>query len=332
MEKYLITGASGFVGFHFINYLNSVVKEKTSVLGLDISEPKDLNEWNFENLEIKFKKINILDKTEVNNVIVDYEPGFILHLAALSSVGRSWNDPAGCFINNTGIFLNLIEAVRNHKLNSRILCIGSSEEYGIVEPDNIPISEDLNINPSNPYAVSKVAQESLCRCYVAKYGMNINLTRSFNHIGPRQNDTFVIASFCKQIASAFVKGEKTLKLTTGNLNVIRDFLDVRDVVSAYYLILQKGKSGELYNVCSGNGYGLNDIINYLGDISGLEISTVTNPDFIRPNDMPVIIGNNKKLKSDTGWEPVFHIKESLTDIFNYWVEQLKGFKDNVCQK
>lgn len=323
MNKYIITGFSGFVGYHFISYLNSTVIEKVSVLGLDIEEPLDFKEWAFSNLEITFKKINILNKDEIANVIGEYKPDYILHLAALSSVGKSWEDPASCFINNTGIFLNLVETVRQKKLVCKLLCIGSSEEYGYVDSKNIPISEDLNINPSSPYAVTKVSQEGLSKCYVAKFGLNINLTRSFNHIGPRQKDVFVIASFCKQVAQAYVDGNKQLNMTTGNLDVIRDFLDVRDVVAAYHQILQKGKPGELYNVCSGNGYSLKDIIRELEEISGIRITTTTNPDFIRPNDMPIIIGNNKKIMEDTGWKPEFTIKQSLTDIFNYWVEQLK---------
>lgn len=323
MIKYLITGFSGFVGYHFINYLNSVVEEKNSVLGLDISEPYDYSNWNFKNLDICYKTINILNKEEVSDVIGEYKPDYILHLAALSSVGKSWDDPAGCFSNNTGIFLNIVESVRKQKLKCKILCIGSSEEYGFVDSKYIPISEMLNINPSSPYAVTKVAQEGMSKCYVAKYGMNINLTRSFNHIGPRQKDTFVIASFAKQVAQAYVDGKKDFVMTTGNLEVVRDFLDVRDVVAAYYLILKNGKPGELYNVCSGIGYPLKDIIKSLGEISGINISACVNPDFIRPNDMPIIIGDNSKISKHTGWKPEFNIKRSLTDIFNYWVEQLK---------
>lgn len=323
LERYLITGFSGFVGYHFVSYLNSVTEGKVSVLGLDIGEPNDFDDWSFNNLDINFRKVDILDKNAVSEIVENYRPNYILHLAALSSVGKSWDSPAECFTNNTGIFLNLVESARKLQLDCKILCIGSSEEYGFVDENNIPISETLNINPSNPYAVTKVAQEGMSKCYVAKYGMDINLTRSFNHIGPRQRDTFVIASFAKQVAQAYVDGKKDFVMTTGNLEVIRDFLDVRDVVAAYYLILKNGKPGELYNVCSGIGYPLKDIIKFLGEISGINISTCVNPDFIRPNDMPIIIGDNSKISKHTGWKPEFNIKRSLTDIFNYWVEQLK---------
>lgn len=322
MKKYLITGFSGFVSYHFLVHLNNL-NEKIKVLGLDISEPMDIEKWSFNNLDISFKKANILDKDEVFETIKEFTPDYILHLAALSSVGKSWEEPELCFLNNTGIFLNIVEAVRKQQIKCKILCIGSSEEYGYVGSDQIPISEQININPSSPYAVTKVAQEGLSKCYVAKYHMDINLTRSFNHIGPRQKDAFVIASFCKQIAQAYVSGQKELKMVTGNLNVIRDFLDVRDVVVAYDLILKHGKPGEIYNVCSGQGYALDDVIKLLEEISGLNIETSINPEYLRPNDMPIIIGDNKKIIDDTGWKPIYTIKQSLTDIFNYWVEYLK---------
>lgn len=322
MEKYLITGFSGFVGYHFINHLNEVAKERIEILGLDIVEPNDFALWDFRNLDINFQAINMLDNETLYKVISEFKPTHILHLAALSSVGLSWQDPAGCFTNNTTIFLNIVEVIRKEGIQCKLLCIGSSEEYGYVLSENIPIKENLRINPSSPYAVTKVAQEGMSKCYVDKFGMNITLTRSFNHIGPRQRDTFVVASFCKQVAQAHLNGQKELTMITGNLDVIRDFLDVRDVVAAYYLILNKGKSGELYNVCSGKGYPLKELIYILSEVSGIKITTSVNPDFIRPNDMPIIVGDNSKLKEDTGWSQKYEIKESLTDIYEYWNKQL----------
>lgn len=323
MERYLITGFSGFVGYYFISHLNQKVSEKTEVLGLDVVEPFDFEKWNFPNLIIQFKAVNMLDNENLYKIINKFKPTHVLHLAALSSVGKSWQEPAECFLNNTGIFLNIAEVIRKEQLNAKLLCIGSSEEYGFVNQNDIPIRETLYINPASPYAVTKVAQEGMSRCYVDKFGMKIMLTRSFNHIGPRQRDTFVIASFTKQVAQAFVEGKKNLVMSIGNFSVIRDFLDVRDVVAAYYLILQDGKPGEIYNVCSGNGYELKSIIQRLSKISGIEITTETNPAYMRPNDMPIIIGNNNKLKKDTGWEPVYSIEQSLKDIFDYWVKTLQ---------
>mgnify|MGYP002868413599 FL=1 len=187
---------------------------------------------------------------------------------------------------------------------------------------DLPLVEDMRINPANPYAVTKMAQESMAQVYSNGFGMNIVSTRSFNHIGPRQRDTFVVASFAKQVAQAFVDGKTTLDMTTGNLNVVRDFLDVRDVVSAYNLLLEKGKSGEIYNVCSGEGIPLAEVINELSIISGIKITTHTDQSLVRPNDIPKIIGSNQKLKNDTLWQRNYTLHQTLNDTFNYWKEQL----------
>lgn len=322
MKKYLITGFSGFVAYHFLAYLNSVADEETLVLGLDRIEPFDYNKWNFTNIKISFNACDLTDSKAFGNTITTFKPTYILHLAAVSSVGQSWEDPAGCFFNNTCVFLNIMETVRKNSLDCKILCIGSSEEYGTVQEKDLPLKEDMPLNPENPYAVTKMSQEAMSRCYVNGYNMDICMTRSFNHIGPRQRDTFVIASFAKQFAKAAIDKEKKLTLITGNLSVARDFLDVRDVVCAYYLILKKGKKGELYNVCSGNNYKLRDIIDMLSEISGVFVTTKTNQILVRPNDIPVIYGCNDKIKKDTGWMPIYEVKQSLTDIFNYWKEML----------
>lgn len=317
-EKYLITGFSGFASYHFINYLNKVCESGTEILGLDCNVPSDFEKWNFSNLDISYRTVDLLNQSAVENAVKEFKPTHILHLAALSSVGKSWGDPAGCFFNNTGIFLNLIEAVRKNDIKCKILCVGSSEEYGPVTKKEIPIKESLKLNPSSPYAVTKFAQESMCECYVNGYGMDIVMTRSFNHIGPRQRDTFVVPSFTKQIAQASLEEKKELEMTTGNISVIRDFLDVRDVVRAYYLLLQNGKSGQIYNISSGKGYSLEEIIRILSETAGIKISTRTDPKLIRANDQSIIIGSNKKIFQDIGWKPEYTIEQSLKDVFEYW--------------
>ena len=322
MQKYLITGYAGFVGYHFIAHLNNIAQEKISVLGIDINTPSDFLDWNFNNLEISHKSINLMDLGDVRSVIKKFKPTNVVHLASFSSVGKSWQDPSGYFSNNTGIFLNLLESVKDAGIDCKILNIGSSEEYGFVVEKNLPLTEDLIINPANPYAVTKMAQESMAKVYSNGLGMNIVSTRSFNHIGPRQRDTFVVASFTKQVAQAVVEGKKELVMNTGNLAVVRDFLDVRDVVNAYQLLLENGKKGEVYNVCSGEGIPLTKIIEELSAISGIKITTKTDASLIRPNDIPKIIGSNKKLEADTGWKRNYTLHQTLTDTFNYWKDLL----------
>ncbi len=322
MRKVLITGYAGFVGYHFISYINTHTKEKTQILGVDVNIPFDSALWNFSNVEIIHKNINLLNQEEVFSTISEFKPTHILHLASLSSVGLSWQNPAEYFSNNTGIFLNLVEAVRISNISCKILNIGSSEEYGFVDEKNLPFVEDMSINPANPYAVTKMAQESLSNVYNLGFGMDIVSTRSFNHIGPRQRDTFVVASFAKQVAQASIEGKQSLILTTGNLNIVRDFLDVRDVVSAYNKLLEDGKRGEIYNVCSGEGIPLTAIINELSNISGINITTHTDPKLVRPNDMQKILGSNSKLKKDTNWQRKYTLHETLIDTYNYWKDQL----------
>lgn len=322
MHKYLITGYAGFVGYHFISYLNSIAKEKINILGIDKVIPNDFSTWKFKNLEIEHLDINLLDINDVHIAIKNFKPTRIVHLASFSSVGKSWQEPAVYFSNNTGILLNLLETVKALGLDCKILNIGSSEEYGLIDENKLPLVENTHINPQNPYAVTKMAQECLANVYSKGLGINIISTRSFNHIGPRQRDSFVVASFAKQIAQAAINGKYSFEMTTGNLNVIRDFLDVRDVVSAYELLLEKGKPGEIYNVCSGQGSSLIEIIEMFSTISGIKITTHTDPSLIRPNDIPKIIGSNQKLKIDTGWQRYYTLHQTLTDIFNYWKEQL----------
>lgn len=320
MKKILITGFSGFVAFYFLDYLNNVIakNEKIEVLGIDLNPPVDFDEdYNFQNIHTRFLSLNLMDFSALEIAITSFSPDYILHLASLSSVGASWKDPIGCFMNNTNIFLNLVEAVRKSKIYCRILSVGSSEEYGNVTEDDIPLTEDTKLQPVSPYAIARVSQEMLSKCYVESMNLDIVLTRSFNHIGPRQRDLFVVPSFIKQILEGKSVGLKNIQLSTGNLEIVRDFLDVRDVVRAYYLLLTKGKKGELYNVCSGIGYTLKAVINQIAELENVIVTSVTDPARIRPNDNMIIIGDNKKLCKETGWEPTFTLQQTLKDMLAF---------------
>lgn len=319
---YLITGFSGFVAYHFVSLLNKLAEKGTQVIGLDRCEPFDYDKWNFSNLSILFFKCDLTDYTEIEKIITTYKPTNILHLAAFSSVGQSWRDPAECFINNTSILLNMLETIRKNNIKCKMVCVGSSEEYGSTANSILPLKESMPLNPENPYAVTKMSQEAMCNCYVKGYNLNICMTRSFNHVGPRQRDVFVLSSFVKQVAQAVIQNKKEICLVTGNIDVSRDFLDVRDVVYAYYLILQKGIPGELYNVCSGKCYKLREIIAILSEISGVVINTKIDIALIRPNEISIIYGSNDKINHDIGWKPVYEIRQSIEDVYNYWKDTL----------
>ncbi|MFY7965552.1 MAG: GDP-mannose 4,6-dehydratase [Chitinophagaceae bacterium] len=318
--KILITGFSGFVAEYFIEYLNKV-EVNCKVLGISRTAPK-LNLDNFANLEVTVKQLDLLNKSEVENVIQDFKPEFVLHLASVSSVAQSWQTPYDSFVNNTNIFLNIVEQIRILKLPCRILSVGSSEEYGEVDEKHLPLREESEIKALSPYAVARISQEMLSKMYADGYNMDIIMTRSFNHIGARQKDKFVISSFAKQLVQLSKNQNSPKKITAGNLNIVRDFLDVRDVVKAYYLLLKKGKKGEVYNICSGKGTLLKDIVQKMSAVLDLEIEIELNPALVRPNENKKIIGSYEKINSHLGWAPNITIENSLENIIKYWQEEL----------
>ena len=319
MKKYLITGYSGFVSRHFLAYLDAN-EPHASVKGLDVQPPPFQNQ-SFKNIRLDFEKTDLLDQDHVENIIFNFQPDYIVHLASYSSVAFSWREPILSFRNNMNIYLNLLESVRKLNLPARILSIGSSEEYGDVDEKNLPLTEAHIPKPLSPYAVARVSQEMISRVYVDGYGLDIVMTRSFNHIGPFQRDIFVISSFARQLVEIEKSGEKRGELVTGDLSIVRDFTDVRDVARAYDMLLKRGRSGEIYNVCSGRGISLNDIIGIMAGILGLQVHTRVDGKLVRPNDNKVIIGSNDKIRHDIGWVPEIPLKQSLKDVIAFWHQQ-----------
>lgn len=314
--KLLITGITGFVSSHFLDYLNTV-EPGSEVMGI----ARSLDEFDksrYPNLKITIKLIDLLNKDAVGIILSDFEPEYILHLASVSSVALSWQTPLESFVNNTNIFLNLVEQVRAYKIKCRILSIGSSEEYGEVSEDQLPLTEEHRLNPVSPYAVARVSQEMLSSIYAQGFNLDIIITRSFNHIGPGQKDNFVISSFAKQLVQIASDPTKERKIITGDLSVIRDFLDVRDVAKAYYILLKKGYRNSVYNICSGRGIMLKDIITKMSELLNINIVTEINPQLIRPNENRKITGSYQKMKTDFGWTPQITLEQSLADIINYW--------------
>jgi GDP-4-dehydro-6-deoxy-D-mannose reductase len=322
-KKYLVTGASGFVAYHFFNFLDTL-HDNIEVLGIDIKIPDNMNCYIFSHIKLHFIEINILDYSIFESAVVSFLPTHIIHLASFSSVAKSWNEPINSFINNTNIFLNLVEIIRKNNIRCRLLSIGSSEEYGNVSPEFIPIKESVPLRPISPYAIARVSQEMLSQCYVSSYGLDIIITRSFNHIGPGQREIFAVPSFAKQILENIMAGHTgNVKLFTGDVSLIRDFLDVRDVVKAYYFLLEKGISGELYNICSGTGQSLNDILDMFSNLLDIQITVEIDRERIRPNDNKIIIGDNSKIKEQIGWQPEIPFIDSLREIIIYWKQELK---------
>ena len=256
MEKILVTGLSGFVGRHFLEFIdkNEIPAE---ILGLDVSPNKAAGGL-YKKLNCASASIDLLDAGATQSCLSQFQPSSILHLAASSSVAYSWQNPAAGFRNNINAFFNLLEAVRLLKLPARILAVGSAEGYGHVRREDVPLRETQPLAPGSPYAAARASQEQLAKVYQRGYGLDIVMTRSFNHIGPGQRDDFAVAAFVKQLVGIKKKSTPDSKLIVGDISVVRDFLDVRDVVRAYYRLLKKGRGGEVYNVCSGRGYALEE--------------------------------------------------------------------------
>ena len=322
MKKYLITGYSGFVSRHFLEYLDAN-EPHASVKGLDVQEP-EFRQGSFKNIRVNFEKTDLLDQGRVESIILNFQPDFIVHLASYSSVAFSWREPILSFRNNMNIYLNLLESIRKLKAPARILSIGSSEEYGNVDEKNLPLTEAHIPKPLSPYAVARVSQEMISKVYVDGYGLDIVMTRSFNHIGPFQKDTFVVSSFARQLVEIEKSGEKRGELVTGDLSIVRDFTDVRDVVRAYGMLLERGKSGQIYNVCSNRGISLKDVIGIMAGILGLQVHTRVDGKLVRPNDNKIIIGSNDKIRREIGWEPSIDMHRSLEDVIGFWKSQFKN--------
>lgn len=301
MKKALITGANGFVGYYLRDELE---KNEYIVSGMDIVGDDDVH------------CADLTDYSAVKQVIDAVKPDCIFHLAGQASVGFSWENPQLTFDVNVKGTLNLLEAVRCMDKTISILVIGSSDEYGKVREKDCPIKETLETDPCNPYAISKQTQEELCRLFVKAYGMRIIMTRSFNHTGPRQKKGFVVPDFCSRLVEMERAGQ--YRLEVGNLEAKRDFSDVRDIVYAYRLLLEKGKSGEVYNVGSGCAYYIRELLDKLICISGYSVEVCIDRKKMRPIDLPLIQSDINKLSICTGYYPRYSIEQTLKDTFAYW--------------
>lgn len=318
MKKILITGISGFVGRYYVDYLLKC-PGNIEIHGISRSPPAGFaSPGNLpEGKTVVLHQADVTDTVRIQSIITGTRPDQILHLAAQSSVAESWNAPASSFMNNITGFMNILEAVRKSKGTPRILSVGSSEQYGRVSETDLPVSEDHIMNPSSPYAAARVAQEQLAMVYHNGYGLDICCTRSFNHCGPGQADRFVASSIARQFAD-IRHGDQDPVIRIGNGSVVRDFLDVRDVVAAYALLLDKGISGDVYNICSGKGYAIRDIVSLIAEKRRQTVRIVEETRNMRPQDNPCIVGDNTKMRAAAGWQPVIPFEECLDQMVTFW--------------
>ncbi len=312
--RILIIGAAGFVGGHLTDALAAGGE-------YEIYATKLPQEQLAEDCRRTVCDLDICDAAAVCRLMQEIKPDRIVHLAAQSSVALSWKKPQLTADVNILGTLNVLEAMRQHVPQARLLMVGSAEEYGAVTPAQCPVREETPLHPANFYAVSKVCNEQTAALYCKAYGLHIVMTRSFNHFGRGQSDAFVMADFCKQ-AAAISLGLHEAVIRTGNLSAKRDFTDVRDIVRAYILLLEHGRAGEVYNVGSGRARELATLLDTVRTVSGAAFSVETDPARFRPIDVPVIEADISKLQLDTGWQPQYSAEETIADTLSWWRVQL----------
>ncbi|MDR3623869.1 MAG: GDP-mannose 4,6-dehydratase [Chlamydiales bacterium] len=307
--KILLTGDSGFVG----QYVKQHVKQHIDIVLLrDANGNKNGN------------RIDLCDENKLYSFIALHAIDHVIHLAAQSHVPTSFEDPKRTFeVNFFGTF-NLLNALKKAGFKGKFLYVGSSEVYGLVKEEELPIIESQLLKPRNPYAVSKVSAEALCYQWSLSEQFDIVMARPFNHIGPFQSDRFVVSSFAKQIMQIKLKIQEPV-IDVGDIYVTRDFTDVRDVVDAYLLLLEKGENSEVYNVCTGVEHSLECILKELLKIAQVDASIGTSKNLMRPSEQRRMRGSFQKLKDHTGWSPKIPFHKTLQDILNGWEKTL-------CQK
>ncbi len=264
---------------------------------------------------------DITDAFSMKRVIAAVKPDRIFHLAAQSYVPGSWSAPAETLHRNIIGQVNLLEAVREAELDPLIHIAGSSEEYGYVLPEELPVKESNPLRPMSPYGVSKVAQEMLALQYFKSYGMKTIVTRGFNHEGPRRGEVFVTSNMAKQIAE-IEKGLKPAVLYAGDLSSMRDWSDVRDFVRAYWLVLERGVPGEVYNIGSGVARKVSEMIDMLLSMTDANIEVRVDPARLRPSDVKVLVADATKFRDLTGWEPQIPFEKTMKDLLDYWRERV----------
>lgn len=317
--RVLITGITGFVGSHLAEYLLNL--GGIEIYGIERWRSKTENIEHIKN-KIKVIECDIRDAVSVDRAITEVKPHKIFHLAAQSFVPTSWNAPQETITTNIIGELNIFESVRSSGLDTVIQIACSSEEYGMVYENEVPIKETNPLRPLSPYAVSKVGQDLLGYQYFMSYKLKVIRTRGFNHTGPRRGEVFVTSNFAKQIAEIEKKKREPV-ISCGNLDAKRDFTDVRDMVRGYWLATEKGVPGEVYNICTGRAYSAKEVLDILLSFSKVKVTIKHDPARMRPSDVPILLGDNTKFSSLTGWKPEIRFEKTMEDLLNYWRERIK---------
>lgn len=313
----LITGITGFAGGHLAQLL---LDRGDEVFGVARDRSRSVD---YLSQPVTLIYRDLRNSDEVSGLLQDVQPEVIYHLAAQAFVPKAWAEPWKTIENNIRPQLNILEAMVKQESHARLLVSTSNEVYGLISPDQLPVTEETPMRPHNPYGVSKAAQDILALQFHLSHGIDVLRARAFNHIGPRQSPFFVAASFAKQIAE-IEAGLTQPVIRVGNLEAQRDFTDVVDVVRAYALLVDRGEAGEAYNVGTGRAFSIQHLLDVLLEYSGSNIKVEPDPERMRPSDIPIIYADSTKTRTQTGWEPIYSFKESLHRVLDYWREKIRS--------
>lgn len=316
--RVLITGFTGFVGSHLADHL--LERGDCEIFGLYRWRSRMENVAHLRD-RVRLIEGDIADASAMRRALDISRPDWIFHLAAQSFVPTSWTSPAETLETNVRGQVNLLEAVRELKLTPRIQIACSSEEYGLVHENELPITEDSPLRPLSPYAVSKVTQDLMGYQYHKSYGIDVVRTRGFNHTGPRRGQVFVCSNFAHQVAS-IEAGLQDAVIRVGNLEARRDFTDVRDMVRGYVAALEKGTPGEVYNICRGESHSIRQVLDLLLEMARLDVRVDPDPERMRPSDVPVLEGSAARFQAATGWQPRIAFEQTLRDLLDFWRDHL----------
>ena len=317
--RVLITGISGFAGSFLAEHCLSLKGVEVAGTVRDLSR---LGHVSHLADACRFFPADVRDAAAVEAAVAGSQADVVFNIAGQASVAQSFSDPAGTLMDNAVGQLNVIQAVLRARPQARLLVVGSAYEYGLVRPDENPIDEGVPLRPTDPYAVSKVAQDLFGYQYAVSHRLQAVRVRAFNHTGPRQSTDFVASRFARQIAE-IEAGTKEPVMTVGNLTGVRDFTDVRDVVRGYFLAATKGQPGEVYNVGSGRGRRIQELLDLLTGMSRVPVKVEEDPALLRPLDVPTLICDAGKLRQHTGWEAHVPLERTLSDLLDYWRGVLK---------
>lgn len=325
--RVLVTGVSGFVGGHLVERVRA---ESPQVELFGLVKPHGVARGD-ELAGVTSLEADLDDSAAVSAAVLAARPDRVIHLAGQSSVQHSWLNPGETLRTNVLGIVHLAGALIEHRIAARLLVVGSADEYGLVEAAQQPIREDRPLRPRSPYAVSKAAQGLLAREYAGQAGLWVVCTRTFPHTGPRRGEAFAESSFARQIAE-IEAGRREPVLRVGNLDAVRDFTDVRDVVGAYWGLLEHGVSGQAYNVCSGSGVSIRELLERLIGLSPVSVEVRVDPERLRPADIPALVGDPGKLRQATGWRPRLPLDRTLRDLLEYWRARVRAGGSGVAQQ